>query len=185
MSFLVPAVIVGTVAIISKKDTTLKNRISVYNENGTSWGYKFPYTLLSQNNTGINYQMRKWLSIGMETSIYFTKDAYNNATGISLRPFARFYAFNTSGYRLYFESGGGLIYFFDTFPKPTPRDNRSGTYLNGNTKYGIGGEVNLSKHLSLTAGIRHVHISNGNTKGVERNPSHDSNGFFVGGSFRL
>ncbi len=183
MSFLLPAAIVGTVSLISKKDTSITNRLNIYNESGTSWGYKFPYTLLSQNNTGVDYQLRKWLSIGTEFSVYFTKDGFNNATGISIRPFARFYAINSSRYRLYFESGGGLIYFFDQFPKATSHDARIGTRLNGNTKYGIGGEVSIYRSVSFTAGLRHVHISNGDTKGSGRNPSHDSNGFFLGVTF--
>lgn len=28
-------------------------------------------------------------------------------------------------------------------------------------------------------GVRHLHASNWNTKGAERNPLHDGNGFFI------
>jgi len=29
-------------------------------------------------------------------------------------------------------------------------------------------------------GVKHFHLSNGNIKGIQRNPSHDSNGLFAG-----
>ena len=78
-----------------------------------------------------------------------------------------------------------MIYFIDNFPKPTTQDNRLGTYWNGTTKYGIGTSIHLKNNMDLLFGARHLHISNGNTKGAERNPSHDSNGLFVGLSWNL
>lgn len=180
MGFLVPAVAVGTVMILTKKDTSLKNRLSVYNETGLSWGYKYPYTFLPQNNTGINFMLRKHMSVGVEFDVYLPHDDFNKTVGFAIRPFARFYPVNKEKWRLYFESGGGFIYLVENFPKPTDQDNRLGTYWNGTTKYGLGTEMNFNRSNALLFGIRHLHISNGNSKGVERNPSHDSNGFFVG-----
>jgi len=185
MGFLVPAVAVGTIMIFTKKDTSLQKRLSLYNETGLSWGYKYPHTFLAQNNTGINFRLRKYMSIGVEFSVYVPDDAFNKTVGFAIRPFARFYPFNRSKWNMYFESGGGLIYFHETFPSPTDQDNRRGTYFNGTTKYGIGSEIKLTQRNALLLGIRHVHVSNGNSKGVERNPSHDSNGFFVGYSIKL
>lgn len=185
MGFIIPALAVGTCLLLTKKDTTLKNKISIYNESGFSWGYKYPYTSLSQNNTGINYALRRWMSIGAEFDLYFPKDAFNSTWGIAIRPFARFYPINKNKWRLYFESGAGLVYLFDNFPQPTDQDGRLGTHLNGTTKYGLGGEVNFSRMASVVFGIRHLHVSNGNTEGVERNPSHDSNGIFIGFSHKL
>ena len=103
-----------------------------------------------------------------------------STSGFALRPFARFYPINKEKWRLYFESGGGLIYTLTEFPKPTDQDSRRGLKLNGITKYGIGSDINISKSTAIMFGIRHIHISNGNAKGEERNPSHDSNGFFLG-----
>ncbi|MDX2135137.1 MAG: acyloxyacyl hydrolase [Saprospiraceae bacterium] len=180
MAFLVPAVAVGACLLLTERDTTLKNKLSGYGEAGFSWGYKYPYTFLPQLNFGINYQLRKFMSVGVEFDIYSALDDYNHTAGLGIRPFARFYPVNRDNWRLYFESGGGLIYFFDYFPKPTEQDNRLGTHWNGTTKYGLGAEVNLSSNTNLMFGVRHIHVSNSNTKGVERNPSHDSNGFFIG-----
>lgn len=185
MGFLIPAVAVGTCLLLTKKDPNLKDRLSIYNETGLSWGYKYPYTFMPQNNTGINFQLRKFMSIGIEWDIYLPRDEFNQTTGFAIRPFARFYPINKEKWRLYFESGGGFIYLLNEFPLPTDRDNRLGTQWNGTTKYGIGSEINVTKSMAILFGVRHLHISNGNTKGVERNPSHDSNGFFLGLSRKL
>lgn len=180
MGFIVPAVAVGTCLLLTKKDTAMKQRLTIYDEVGLSWGYKYPHTFMPQHNTGINFQLRKFMSIGVEFDIYIPKDDFNKTVGFAIRPFARFYPINKDKWRLYFESGGGFIYLLQEFPKPTDQDNRLGTYWNGTTKYGIGSEINYSKSNSFIFGVRHLHISNGNTKGVERNPSHDSNGLFIG-----
>ena len=140
---------------------------------------------MPQNNLGINFQLRKFISVGIELDIYFPRDNFNKTTGFALRPFARFYPLNKEKWRLYFESGGGFIYLLNEFPEPTDQDNRLGTQWNGTTKYGIGSEINASESTAIIFGVRHLHISNGNTKGAERNPSHDSNGFFLGLSYRL
>jgi hypothetical protein len=58
MGFIVPAVAVGAVMLLTKRDTGLHNRLSIYNETGLSWGYKYPHTFMPQNNTGIyRYQL--------------------------------------------------------------------------------------------------------------------------------
>lgn len=185
MGFLVPAVAVGACALLTHRHPELSERLSVYNESGFSWGYKYPHTFLAQNNTGVNYFLRNFMSVGAEFCLYFPSDQFNHTVGTAVRPFARFYPVNRNGRKLYFESGGGLVYFVNKFPVATDEDNRTGTQLNGTTKYGIGGEVKLTPSTCLMAGVRHIHVSNGNTKGVERNPSHDSNGFFIGFSIKL
>lgn len=180
MGFIVPAAAVSAILLLTKKDSSLHHRLSAYNETGLSWGYKYPHTLLPQNNTGINFQLRKYMSVGIEFDVYLPRDEFNKTIGFVIRPFARFYAVNREGWRLYFETGGGFIYLLNEFPQPTDQDNRLGTYFNGTTKYGLGAEISFNKSNAVMLGIRHLHISNGNTKGVERNPSHDSNGFFIG-----
>jgi hypothetical protein len=185
MGFIVPAAAVGACLLLTKKDASLRNKLSVYNEIGLSWGYKYPHTFMPQNNTGINYQLRKFMSIGIEFDICVARDEFNATTGFAIRPFARFYPINKPKWRFYFESGGGFIFFPTEFPKPTDQDNRLGTTINGITKYGLGAEINISNSAAIMYGVRHLHVSNGNTKGVERNPSHDSNGFFVGLAYKL
>lgn len=180
MGFILPAAAVGTCLWLTKKDPALSGWLSVYNETGLSWGYKYPHTFMPQNNTGINFMLRRWMSVGVEFDVLFPSDDYNKTTGFAIRPFARFYPLNKEKWRLYFESGGGFVFFLEEFPRPTEQDGRLGTLWNGVTKYGLGAELNLSRRTSLLFGVRHLHVSNGNKKGAERNPSHDSNGPFIG-----
>lgn len=185
MGVLVPGVILGAYLLFSKADTSQKDRFTIYCQYEHYWGYKYPYTLMRTTTAGINWQVRRYASVGAETGVIIPKDEFNQTAGYYIRPFARFYAFNRNSWKLYFESGGGLIYTQTEFPKPTDRDPRLGLRLNGITKYGIGLEAKLSRKLWTQVGVRHLHISNGNTKGVERNPSHDSNGFYVGVNLKM
>lgn len=185
MGFIVPAIAVGICLLVTDKDPNQPPKRSVYNETGLSWGYKYPHTFLPQNNTGITFELRRFMAVGIEFDIYFPRDDFNRTTGLAIRPFARFYFVNNKKGTLYFESGGGLIYLFEEFPKPTDQDDRLGTYWNGTTKYGIGAEVKFNQATTFMFGMRHVHISNGDTLGSERNPSHDSNGIFMGFSRNL
>lgn len=179
-AFLIPAIAVGVGLLLTDFDSTITERLSIFNESGVSLGYKYPYTTVVQNNTGISYKLRNWMSVGIDFDIYYARDGFNNVMGAALRPFARFYPIYNNDWKLYFESGAGFIYFTENFPKPTDRDPRLGTFWNGTTKYGIGAEFGIDNYTYILCGIRHIHVSNGNTKGVERNPSHDSNGFFIG-----
>lgn len=185
MGFILPALVTGAALILTNKDSTLQKRLTLYTETAATFGYKYPYTNMAQTNTGLNLMMRSWLSVGTEFSVTVPFDDYNNTVGFAIRPFARFYAVNNTAWKLWFESGGGLIYFTDHFPKPTSQDSRTGTYLNGTTKYGIGASVRIRSKMELVFGARHLHISNGDTKGADRNPSHDSNGLFAGLSWVL
>lgn len=184
LGFIIPAAVVGTVLLLTPKDSTLQDRLSMYSEMGVTFGYKYPYSTLVQNSTGVNLMVRKRMSVGTEFSTTVPLDAYNKTVGFAVRPFARFYAWNRPDWKVWLEAGGGLIYFTDYFPKPTPHDDRLGTYWNGTTKYDIGASLHLND-IDVVFGARHLHISNGNTKGAERNPSHDSNGWFVGLSWNL
>jgi hypothetical protein len=185
MGFIVPAVAVGAIMLTTKRGSFLHKRLSVYNETGLGWGYKYPYTFMPQNNTGINFMLRKYMAVGIEFDVLLPRDDFNKTAGFAVRPFARFYPVNKDKWRMYFESGGGFIYLLDNFPLPTDQDNRLGTYWNGITKYGLGAEIDFNRSNAIMFGVRHLHISNGDSKGVERNPSHDSNGFFVGLSRKL
>lgn len=185
MGFIVPAVATGVCLLLTEKNPNLKEKLSIYSELSPSWGYKYPYTFIPQVNTGLNYQLRKFLSIGVEFGILFPTDNFNQTVGIDIKPFARFYPVNNEKWKIYFESGGGFVYLINEFPQPTDRDNRLGLKLNGITKYCIGAEFNVSQKTAILLGVRHLHISNGDSKGVERNPSHDSNGFFIGLNYKI
>jgi len=180
MGFLLPAAAVGACLMFTSREARSGSAISIYNESGFSWGYKEPHTFLAQNDSGVNIHLRRWMSIGAELDAYFPRDRFNRTFGLAIRLFARFYPVNTDRWKLYFESGGGIVCFLDRFPKPTPDDPRLGTRINGTTKYGLGSQIRFSRKTSVLFGVRHVHISNANARGIERNPSHDSNGLYLG-----
>ncbi|MEW6136446.1 MAG: acyloxyacyl hydrolase [Bacteroidota bacterium] len=126
--------------------------------------------------------LRKYLSAGVEISQVYVWDNENNTYGIGIRPFFRFYPVNNESFKLYFQSGAGLQFFFNEFPQPSGffGDYRKGTKLNGSPKYGIGAELIINSKWNISAGLWHIHFSNGNNPSVERNPGHDSNGFSLG-----
>lgn len=179
---LYPAIAAAGILLFTKKNPELTKRITLFNELGVSYGYYGSHTTMTQNNTGVLYSLRKYLSVGFEATVYHAKDSTNNTLGIGGRPFFRFYPIHTERFKLYFESGAGIIFFSNEFPRPTNflDDHRTGTHWNGTPKYGLGAEVYITPSLGINAGLRHVHISNGNHPSYERNPGHDSNGFFIG-----
>ena len=181
--FLIPALAVGLGTLLTDRETDGPHQSEWFMESGVSWGYKYPRTTLSQTNIGVLMFLRQWMAVGVDAGMYVPRDAFNRTIGIAIRPFARFYAIHNGSTRLYFESGGGFINFTETFPQRTDRDPRLGTPWDGTTRYGIGAETAITPTVRLLLAVRHVHVSNGNTSGVERNPSHDSNGFSLGVSF--
>jgi hypothetical protein len=173
----------------TKKDSSFQKRISFYQESGVSFGYKPPYTLSLQNNTGVLYKVRNWMSLGMEWNAFHFSDKTNNTWSFGVRPFSRWYPYVGKKISLFVEYGAGLSYSLNRFPLTgTGWDldtARTGTHFNFTTKYGIGTEVHVTNRFFLQGGLRHFHLSNGNMKGMQRNPSYDGNGMFVGIIFSL
>ena len=124
------------------------------------------------------------MAVGMEWNIFQFSDNSNNAWSFGTRPFARWYPVTGKRASIFFEYGAGISYSADRFPLAgTGWDGdtaRTGTRFNFTSKYGVGTEVLLAKKFRLQAGLRHSHLSNGNIRGIQRNPSHDSNGIFIG-----
>lgn len=170
--------------IFTKKDPALQKKISVYYEAGFSVGYKSPYTGVFQNNTGIMYEIRKWMAAGLEWNSFHFKDNTNNTWTFGIRPFARWYPYRCKKASLFFEYGAGLSYSLNKFPLTgtgwEADTARTGTKFNLTSKYGVGIVIHCNNRFSMQSGIRHFHLSNGNLAGIQRNPSHDSNGFFAG-----
>lgn len=177
-----PAIAATAIIIFTKRDTTLGNKISFYDDLGVSYGYYASKTTVFQNNIGLLFNIRKYMSLGAEFSTVHVTDNKNNTWGVGLRPFVRFYPIQRDNFKLFFQSGAGLILFADNYPKPSGffGDNREGTRLNGSPKYGVGSEFKINSQFSGQVGLWHIHFSNGNHPSYERNPGHDSNGFSLG-----
>ncbi|WP_041356076.1 hypothetical protein [Melioribacter roseus] len=179
---ILPAVAAGAVLIFTSVDSTLTHKLSIYGDFGYTKGYYGSFSDLFHSNVGINFMLRKYMSVGIEITQAHVSDNINNTSGFGIRPFFRFYPYYRDSFKFFFSSGAGLIYFADNFPKPSGffGDMREGTRLNGCPKYGIGAEFKIYNSFMFVVGIWHAHFSNGNYYGSERNPGHDSNGFSVG-----
>lgn len=171
---LLPAIAAGAVLMLTDPNTDAETEIHL--SIGSYEGYKYPETRLDQQLIGIDYRFRSYLSVGLDLGCLQTEDEFNNAEAVSITPYFRFYPYVAEKWRLYFESGAGLIRFNEPFPKPTDQDGRLGTETNGISRYGLGVDLRITDDYLLGVGIRHTHISNGDREGLERNPSHDSNG---------
>ncbi|MBL0745886.1 acyloxyacyl hydrolase [Chryseolinea lacunae] len=178
----IPAIAAAAILLFTHQDSTQRARFAYFNESGISRGYYANKTSVFQNNTGVLFFARRWMALGGEVSAYHVRDNVNDTWGFGLRPFVRFYLVHQEKWRLYFESGAGLIVFLDEFPQPSGffGDERMGTHFNGSPKYGVGAEITLERSLALIVGVRHVHVSNGDHPSDDRNPGHDSNGFSIG-----
>lgn len=177
------AAMVGTL-LLTKKSSHLPFKRFIFTEGGVGLAYKPPYHQAFQQNTGLLLQVRNKMALGLEINMLYFKSRQSSNIAIGTRPFARWYLCEKNGLRLFAEYGGGISLSEHRFPlSGTGWDAdtaRSGTRFNFTSKYGLGTEIKVGNKLFLHAGVRHFHLSNGNIKGIQRNPSHDSNGFFVG-----
>jgi hypothetical protein len=175
---------VAACLLLTKKDSAFQKNVSVYWDGGYGIGYKPPYTNVIQNNVGVMYGMRNWISLGLEANFSHFKDHINNTSTIGIMPFAKWYLYKGQTVNFFFQYGAGVSYSFKQFPLSgtgwEADTARTGTQFNFLSKYGMGTEIHIKKRFSLEAGVRHFHLSNGNIKGIQRNPSHDSNMFFAG-----
>ncbi|MGI8581114.1 MAG: acyloxyacyl hydrolase [Chitinophagaceae bacterium] len=152
---------VATSLILTKKDTTLQKKISIYYETGLSAGYKWPYTLSLQNDIGFMYDVRKWMSIGIGWTTFHFKDRVNSTWSFGIRPFARWYPYRAKKVSAYFEYGAGICYNLRQFPLTgtgwEADTARIGTRFNLNSKYSIGTVFHCNDHFSFQLSIRHFH----------------------------
>lgn len=176
------SLLTGAAYYVNRKNKEIEDkRLSFYLESGTMWSYDYPFTLIPETNLGFNYKVLKWLSYGADAGVYHPRDEFNQSTGLSmLRVFNRFYFRDSDKFRLWFESGVGVVYFTKIFPVANDREERFGTNWNGVVKYGLAAEYNINPSLSVLLGVRHLHFSNADILGRVRNPSSDSHGIFLG-----
>src|SRR5688500_16972292 len=174
---------VAACLIFSKIDTGFHKKFSFYTGGGMSFGYKPPYTNVIQNEIGILYEIRKWMAIGVEWNNFYFKDKVDEKWGIVISTVVKWYAFKNKKAAVFFQYGAGISMTHKRFPfTGTGRDadtERIGTKFNFTSHYSIGSEIYINKKISLQTSFRHFHLSNGNISGIKRNPSHDSNGFFI------
>jgi hypothetical protein len=129
------------------------------------------------------------MSVGLSWTTFHFKDQVNNTWSFGIRPFARWYPYRVKKLSLYFEYGAGICYSLKQFPITGTGweidTARTGTRFNLNSKYSVGTVFHFNNHFSFQLIMRHFHLSNGNIEGIKRNPSHDSNGLFLGIYYKL
>lgn len=84
--FLLPALAVGVCLIATESDTTLRDRLALFNESDISWGYRSPYTVVFQNTTGVQFYLRRWMSVGADLGLCVLRDDFNSTGGVAVRP---------------------------------------------------------------------------------------------------
>jgi len=180
---------VAAYLLLTKKDSAIKKKFSFFADAAMSFGYKPPFTTATENSVGLLYDLRRCMAVGLEWNSFHFKNNIDNTYAFGLRPLARIYAHKSKKVKLFFEYGAGMSFSLKKFPGiGTGKDadtGRTGTQFNLTSKYGVGIEVDTKKKLSVQLGARHFHLSNGNIKGLKRNPSHDSNGFFAGILYKI
>lgn len=170
--------------LIPVKDTTYKASVSFFEEAGFYEGYYRLNTVCIVNNTGAQYRLFKWMSLGAEAYMYSYGDGLNHTLGIGARPFARWYFVHRPKWDMFFEYGAGIIWNIREFPLTTESGNK-GTHFNFTPKYGLGVDIHFEERFSATFGVRHIHVSNGFIFGPNRNPAYDANGIYAGIKFNL
>ena len=149
--FLWGSAAVAASLIFTKKDPAVKNKISAYYETGFGTSYKSPYTSIFQNDFGVMYKIRKEMDIGLGWNTFHFKDKINNTLCLGIRPFARWYAYNSKKASLFFEYGAGLSYSLNRFPLTGTGwgadTARTGTKFNLTSKYSVGVVFKLNDRL--------------------------------------
>ena len=178
------SVAIAASLIFTKNDSSFQKRVFLYQDAGAAFGYKPPYSNTIQNDAGFMFTIRKSMALGLTVNILYFNDDINNTWAFGFRPFMRWYPYQRNKIKLFFEYGAGCAYSLNRFPSTgtgwKTDTARTGTRFNFTTKYGAGAEIRLHKTLRLQVGLRHFHLSNGNIRGIQRNPSYDGNGFFAG-----
>jgi opacity protein-like surface antigen len=179
----------ATCLFLTKTNSSSQKKISVYLEGGYGFGYKPPYTNVFQNDIGLMYHVRQWMATGLSLNSFHFGDDVNNTWTTGVMPFVRWYLHQSKTTKLFFQYGAGVSYSLKRFPLTgtgwEADTGRTGTRFNFLSRYGAGMEIQFTKQLCLQYGVRHFHLSNGNIQGIKRNPSHDSNAFFAGFTYRL
>ncbi len=175
--------------IFTKKDSLLQKNITFYTEVGKTIGYKPPFTASNQNEIGIIFGLRPNMSLGFSLSSYHFKDNINDTYTFGFMPLVKWDLFRSKKVDFYFQYNAGISYSLSIFPLTGTGlgtdTSRYGTKFNFLAKYTIGADYFLTNKIALQVALKHFHLSNGNIKGIERNPSYDGNGLSIGLMYKI
>jgi hypothetical protein len=119
------------------------------------------------NNNSLNLELQ-----GYHANQDSDSDVYIGGIGIT----GRFHFLRGDKWSIFFDGGGGVTYADQEFPQ-YPVD---GTNFNFTGKVGFGGTWEFKEHTHLIGGMRYFHLSNGQIRGQDDNPTFDGIQFWGG-----
>ncbi|HEV8507583.1 MAG TPA: hypothetical protein VGQ53_19360, partial [Chitinophagaceae bacterium] len=75
--FVCGSVATAACLLLTKSDSAFEKKLSFYWEGGYGLGYKPPYTNVFQNDIGVLYRVRKWMSLGVALNFSHFTDQVN------------------------------------------------------------------------------------------------------------
>lgn len=120
-----------------------------------------------------HYYFGDEVSIGVGLEGYYVDQVRDDTVLGGANVHFRWHFLAHEGYSLFFDAGVGVSYAGHDVPE-------TGLHLNYTPRIGGGGTLELREDVHLIGGVRFFHLSNGNLKGVDENPSQDGAEYYVG-----
>ena len=118
--FVCGAAAVAACLLLTRNDSSFQKKLSPYWEGGYGFAYKPPYTNVLQNDIGILYEVRKWMSLGVCLNFSHFNDQINNTWTVGMMPFARWYLYKSKPLNLFFQYGAGISTALKSSHLPAP-----------------------------------------------------------------
>ena len=125
----------------------------------------------------LSWPIKQCLHIGADFKGFGVFDEDVKTAGLGAELTFRWYLYSGSKVRLAYDNGVGPNFFLQSFPS-------GGTRFSFSSHYGLMIQVKLASERWITLGIRNIHISNADIKGVDRNPALDGLGLIFGISIK-
>lgn len=125
-----------------------------------------------------HYYFGDEVSIGVGLEGYYVDQVRDDTVLGGANVHFRWHFLAHERYSLFFDAGIGVSYAGHDVPE-------TGLHFNYTPRIGGGATFELRDGVHLLGGVRFFHLSNGNLKGVDENPSQDGALYFVGVLFTL
>ena len=138
---------------------------------------RFSVDELYNLNLSAGYYLWDNHSLNVELQGYWADQPFDSDVWIGgIGVLGRWHFYRGSKWSLFIDGGGGVTYADQEFPQ-SPYD---GTNFNFTGKVGLGATYEISDDTHLIAGARYFHLSNGNYRNRDDNPTYDGIQFWGG-----
>jgi hypothetical protein len=127
-------------------------------------------------NLAGHYYFADEVSLGVELQGYYVDQLRDDTVLGGANVLLRWHFLAHERYSLFVDGAMGVSYAADDVPE-------TGLHFNYTPQGGGGATVKLRDDLHLLGGVRFIHLSNGNLKGRDENPSQDGVQYYVGVMF--